>query len=147
MVPSAEIACLCWCILCSEGEGYQASWFRAPGAARLPGAGAPSGPGKVPPHAMVYFAMAMESYGEDDYEDIMARLTETLRGVGVLGEWEVANGAGSLWPNDAVPAPRSRPRSSWSTSSPRWQHGQLRLSSNPPPPRLRMPVETVHSRH
>jgi hypothetical protein len=39
--------------------------------------------GKLPPHVMVYFAMAMALYGEDDYEDIIARLTETLRGGGL----------------------------------------------------------------
>jgi hypothetical protein len=34
---------------------------------------------------MVYFAMAMALHGEDDYEEIIARLTETLRGWGGLG--------------------------------------------------------------
>jgi acyl-CoA reductase-like NAD-dependent aldehyde dehydrogenase len=41
--------------------------------------------GKLPPHVMVYFAMAMALYGEDDYEEIIARLSETLRGWGSWG--------------------------------------------------------------
>jgi len=42
--------------------------------------GAKRSGGKLPPHVMVYFAMAMALHGEDDYEEIIARLTETLRG-------------------------------------------------------------------
>src|SRR6516164_4973959 len=46
--------------------------------------------GKLPPHVMVYFAMAMALYGEDDYEEIIARLSETLRGWGSWDDaWEV----------------------------------------------------------
>jgi Insertion element 4 transposase N-terminal len=43
--------------------------------------------GKLPPHVMVYFAMAMALYGEDDYEEIITRLCEALRG---WGSWEDA---------------------------------------------------------
>jgi hypothetical protein len=35
--------------------------------------------GKLPPHVMVYFAMAMALFAGDDYEEVAARL------VGVLG--------------------------------------------------------------
>lgn len=41
--------------------------------------------GKLPPHVMVYFAMAMALFAEEDYEEVAARLTETLI---VWGCWE-----------------------------------------------------------
>jgi Insertion element 4 transposase N-terminal/Transposase DDE domain len=41
--------------------------------------------GKLPPHVMVYFVMALALFAEDDYEEVAARLTETLRG---WGSWE-----------------------------------------------------------
>jgi hypothetical protein len=51
--------------------------------------------GKLPPHVMVYFAMAMALYGEDDYEEIVARLSETLRGWGSWDDaWEVPTRGG-----------------------------------------------------
>jgi Insertion element 4 transposase N-terminal/Transposase DDE domain len=34
--------------------------------------------GKLPPHVMVYFAMALALFAEDDYEEVMVRLSETL---------------------------------------------------------------------
>ncbi len=34
--------------------------------------------GKLPPHVMVYFAMALALFAEEDYEEVWARLTETL---------------------------------------------------------------------
>jgi hypothetical protein len=34
--------------------------------------------GKLPPHVMVYFAMAMALFADDDYEEVAARLSETL---------------------------------------------------------------------
>jgi hypothetical protein len=34
--------------------------------------------GKLPPHVMVYFTMAMALFADDDYEEVLARLTETL---------------------------------------------------------------------
>jgi len=34
--------------------------------------------GKLPPHVMVYFAMALSLFAEDDYEEVMVRLSETL---------------------------------------------------------------------
>jgi len=36
--------------------------------------------GKLPPHVMVYFVMALALFADDDYEEVAARLTETLRG-------------------------------------------------------------------
>jgi hypothetical protein len=34
--------------------------------------------GKLPPHVMVYFAMAMALFADDDYEEVLARLAEPL---------------------------------------------------------------------
>ena len=44
------------------------------------GKGAKRSDGKLPPHVMVYFAMAMAMamFAEEDYEEVAARLTETL---------------------------------------------------------------------
>ena len=36
--------------------------------------------GKLPPHVMVYFAMALALFGDDDYEEVAARLAGTLAG-------------------------------------------------------------------
>ncbi len=41
--------------------------------------------GKLPPHVMVYFAMAMALFAGDDYEEIGARLAGTL---GSWGCWD-----------------------------------------------------------
>jgi hypothetical protein len=43
--------------------------------------------GKLPPHVMVYFAMALALFAEDDYEEVMARLSQTLAGWGC---WDAA---------------------------------------------------------
>jgi len=42
------------------------------------GKGARRSDGKLPPHVMVYFAMAMALFAEEDYEEVATRLTETL---------------------------------------------------------------------
>ena len=34
---------------------------------------------------MVYFVMALALFADEDYEEVSARLTETLRGLGLLG--------------------------------------------------------------
>ena len=34
--------------------------------------------GKLPPHVMVYFAMAMALFADDDYEEVLTRLAEPL---------------------------------------------------------------------
>jgi hypothetical protein len=46
------------------------------------GKGARRAGGKLPPHVMVYFVMAMALFAEDDYEEVAARLAEALRGWG-----------------------------------------------------------------
>jgi hypothetical protein len=43
--------------------------------------------GKLPPHVMVYFAMALALFADDDYEEVAARLTDTLA---VWDCWDVA---------------------------------------------------------
>jgi hypothetical protein len=51
--------------------------------------------GRLPPHVMVYFAMALALYADEDYEEVAARLTETLAGWGCWdAEWEVPTSGG-----------------------------------------------------
>jgi hypothetical protein len=51
--------------------------------------------GKLPPHVMVYFVMALALFADDDYEEVAARLTETLRGWGCWeADWEVPTSGG-----------------------------------------------------
>src|SRR5580693_2587160 len=42
------------------------------------GKGARRSDGKLPPHVMVYFVMALALFAQEDYEEVAARLTETL---------------------------------------------------------------------
>ncbi|HET9973658.1 MAG TPA: IS4 family transposase [Streptosporangiaceae bacterium] len=42
--------------------------------------------GKLPPQVMVYFVMALALFAEEDYEEVWARLTETLADWGGLGD-------------------------------------------------------------
>ena len=51
--------------------------------------------GKLPPHVMVYFAMALALFADDDYEEVAARLTETLAAWGCWDEsWSVPTSGG-----------------------------------------------------
>ena len=51
--------------------------------------------GKLPPHVMVYFVMALALFAEDDYEEVAARLTETLASWGCWDEaWSVPTSGG-----------------------------------------------------
>src|SRR6266702_8519333 len=60
------------------------------GAVGAAGKGARRAGGKLPPHVMVYFVMALALFADDDYEEVAARLTEALRGWGCWSEdWEV----------------------------------------------------------
>src|SRR5271170_5723164 len=45
--------------------------------------------GKLPPHVMVYFAMALALFAEEDYEETWIRLPETLADWGC---WDPAQG-------------------------------------------------------
>ena len=59
------------------------------------GKGAKRARGKLPPHVMVYFVMALALFADDDYEEVAARLTETLRGWDCWdSEWEVPTRGG-----------------------------------------------------
>lgn len=51
--------------------------------------------GKLPPHVMVYFAMALALFADDDYEEVAARLTETLVAWGCWDDsWSVPGSGG-----------------------------------------------------
>ena len=51
--------------------------------------------GRLPPHAMVYFAMAMALFADDDYEEVATRLTETVVSWGCWdSEWAVPTSGG-----------------------------------------------------
>jgi hypothetical protein len=51
--------------------------------------------GRLPPHVMVYFAMALALFAEEDYEEVAERLTETLVGWGCWDvRWEVPTSGG-----------------------------------------------------
>ena len=51
--------------------------------------------GRLPPHVMVYFAMAMALFAEEDYEEVAARLTETLTSWGRRdSQWAVPTSGG-----------------------------------------------------
>ena len=46
--------------------------------------------GKLPPHVMVYFVMAMALFADDDYEEVAVRLTQTLTSWGCWDDsWSV----------------------------------------------------------
>ena len=51
--------------------------------------------GKLPPHVMVYFAMALALFAQEDYEEVAARLTETLASWGCWDDsWSVPTSGG-----------------------------------------------------
>ena len=51
--------------------------------------------GKLPPHVVVYLVMALALFADDDYEEVAARLTETLASWGCWDEvWEVPTSGG-----------------------------------------------------
>jgi hypothetical protein len=53
--------------------------------------------GKLPPHVMVYFAMAMALFADEDYEEVAARLAGTLAGWGGWDEsWDRAPTSGGI---------------------------------------------------
>ena len=57
-------------------------------AVAVHGRGARRSDGKLPPHVMVYFAMAMALFAEGDYEEVMARLSDSLLRLGCWdGRW------------------------------------------------------------
>src|SRR5215469_17124272 len=51
--------------------------------------------GKLPPHVMVYFVMALALFADEDYEEVAARLAQVLRGWGGWErDWEVPTSGG-----------------------------------------------------
>jgi hypothetical protein len=60
------------------------------------GKGARRSDGKLPPHVMVYFAMALALFAEEDYEEVAARLTETLASWGCWDESWAAPTSGGI---------------------------------------------------
>jgi Insertion element 4 transposase N-terminal len=59
------------------------------------GRGARRAGGKLPPHVMVYFVMALALFADDDYEEVAARLAQALRGWGGWEDgWEVPTRGG-----------------------------------------------------
>lgn len=51
--------------------------------------------GRLPPHVMVYFAMAMALFAEEDYQEVAARLAETLTAWGCWDDqWAVPTSGG-----------------------------------------------------
>jgi len=54
-------------------------------AVAVTGKGARRAGGKLPPHVVVYLVMALALFADEDYEEVAARLTQTLRG---WGSWE-----------------------------------------------------------
>jgi len=57
--------------------------------------------GKLPPHVMVYFALALALFADDDYEEVAARLTETLTA------WAAGMTRGACRARAALPRPAS----------------------------------------
>jgi Insertion element 4 transposase N-terminal/Transposase DDE domain len=58
--------------------------------------GARRSDGKLPPHVMVYFAMALALFADEDYEEVAARLTETLTSWGCWDQSWAAPTSGGL---------------------------------------------------
>jgi hypothetical protein len=59
------------------------------------GKGAKRAGGKLPPHVMVYFVMALALFADDDYEEVAARLAGTLRDWDCWDDgWEVPTSGG-----------------------------------------------------
>lgn len=59
------------------------------------GKGARRSDGKLPPHVMVYFAMALALFAEEDYEEVATRLTETLASWGCWDDsWSTPTSGG-----------------------------------------------------
>jgi len=59
------------------------------------GKGAKRSDGKLPPHVMVYFVMALALFAGEDYEEVAARLTETLASWGCWDDsWSTPTSGG-----------------------------------------------------
>jgi len=78
--------------------GVLASWVprdAVEDAVAAAGKGARRAGGKLPPHVMVYFVMALALFADEDYEEVAARLAGTLQGWGCWDDgWEVPTSGG-----------------------------------------------------
>jgi Insertion element 4 transposase N-terminal len=78
--------------------GVLASWVPRDAvgdAVEAAGRGARRAGGKLPPHVMVYFVMALALFAGEDYEEVITRLAETLQGWGCWDDgWEVPASGG-----------------------------------------------------
>jgi hypothetical protein len=64
-------------------------------AVEAAGKGAKRAGGKLPPHVMVYFVMALALFADEDYEEVAARLAQTLQAWGCWDDgWEVPTSGG-----------------------------------------------------
>ncbi len=53
--------------------------------------------GKLPPHVMVYFAMALALFAEEDYEETWVRLSETLADWGCWDDSQASVTTGHMY--------------------------------------------------
>jgi hypothetical protein len=78
--------------------GVLASWVPRDAvdeAIAVAGRGAKRAGGKLPPHVVAYLVMALALFADDDYEEVAARLTETLQAWGCWSDsWEVPTSGG-----------------------------------------------------
>jgi hypothetical protein len=78
--------------------GVLASWVprdAVDDAVEAAGRAARRAGGKLPPHVMVYFVMALALFADDDYEEVAARLTGALQDWGCWDQsWEVPTSGG-----------------------------------------------------
>jgi hypothetical protein len=78
--------------------GVLASWVPRDAvdeAIEAAGKGAKRAGGKLPPHVVTYLVMALALFADDDYEEVAARLSETLREWGCWDDaWEVPTSGG-----------------------------------------------------
>jgi hypothetical protein len=78
--------------------GVLASWVprdAVDDAIEVTGKAAKRSDGKLPPHVMAYFVMALALFADDDYEEVAVRLTETLQAWGTWdGSWSVPTSGG-----------------------------------------------------
>src|ERR1700733_633450 len=63
--------------------------------------------GKLPPHVMVYFAMALALFAEEDYEEVWVRLAETLADWGCWGGEQGSGAEGGDHPGAAAARARA----------------------------------------
>src|SRR5258706_14084368 len=75
--------------------------------------------GKLPPHVMVYFAMAMALFADEDYEEVAARLAGTLASWKCWdSSWSVPTSGGITQPGSGSGTRRCRRLSGRARSRP-----------------------------